>query len=83
MKTQQILKVCDLRGTQRRVTVLCACGHWSSISEMTIVSQFSPRQLEGLCTGAPFPCVHCPDPEPEPVREVRTAIQLWKEAGQP
>jgi hypothetical protein len=83
MRTQQILKVCDLRGIQHRVTILCACGHWSTIHEVTIVSQFSPRQLGELRPGASFPCVYCPDPEPEPVREVRTAIQLWKEAGQP
>lgn len=82
MKDQTIKKVRDLTKTQQRVTVLCACGHWTSIPE-TVIRMMSLGEIEDLREGQSFPCAHCPDPTPQDVREAKSASQLWREAGQP
>ena len=82
VKAQRIVKVRDLLATQQRITVLCACGHWTSISELD-ARAMDRRALALITPDNEFPCAHCPDPAPEELRRDKSATQLWKEAGEP
>jgi hypothetical protein len=65
----------------RMVYYVEGCSH--VISVVTNPHIDPPEQTEQYLTDIEIVCPFCPDPPPEDPQRLKTAQQLWKEAGEP
>lgn len=85
MRDQAVVRAVDALASQQRVILWLACKHTVTITKRE-VEVMSPAQAVGLFSRETWPCPHCPDPPPpvpEDPRRVKSARQLWREAGEP
>lgn len=66
---------------QQRLIVHLECGHNLSVTQRHITD--SGQGLEYFLSADQAMCPTCPDPPPEEPRRLKSAHQLWKEAGEP
>lgn len=65
---------------QNRVIVWLECHHKLSFPDMAHARAGAVMAGDEMLNRD---CPFCPDPPPEVVRQEKTAVQLWKEAGEP
>ncbi len=91
MQNRTVLRVVDALRSQGRLIIHLDCGHNHTIWQSDIEAR--PWVFDGLkehagkkLIGVTFACDVCPDPpslSPTEIRQAKTAVQLWKEAGEP
>ena len=81
MQTRKVVRVVDALRAQRRIIYTLDCGHFLSLTTQEIEASDFPR--EHYLAAGQARCFSCPDPEPERAERLKSANQLWKEAGEP
>lgn len=85
MRNRAIVRVVDALASQQRIIVWLECKHTVTITTLQ-AHDMTAQEVAHMKPGNPWPCPHCPDPPPptaEDLRRLKTAQQLYREAGEP
>lgn len=84
MRERAVTRVVDALQSQDRYIIWLECHHRVSLSLRQL--QANPTimaQLHEAEKSKRWLCPFCAPPDPEEVRQEKSATQLWKEAGEP
>lgn len=76
MRERRIVKIVDALASQERIILRLECNHTLSITLAALVEHKPTLEDTAIC---PF----CPDVPEAAQAPVKTAQQLWKDAGEP